>query len=227
MKWNLLMNPAKNPVDRPYCDGQNYHCLLFVLEPNSLRCFFEFLQKGFFVKVVTGKSIKQMLCDQFGVQPDYAVNRIKTIFYDGKPVDDMETAIVRDGSTLAFSAAMPGLVGATFRSGGELSPFRSTISYRPDTCHTSDSKEGVVFIKLFNLLVPEMGPAFLCKGILIEKKLLDSFLKNQSTDFWSRCSSVFFDNHPMEIEKLMHDGVPGTEKFVLLKLKIIPKKNNV
>lgn len=216
------MNSSLQSGDRPYCDGQNYHCLLFVLESNSLHCFFEFLQKGFFVRVVTGKSIKHMLCDQFGLQPDYAVNRIKTIFYDGKPVDDMETAIVRDGSTLAFSAAMPGLVGATFRSGGELSPFRSTISYRPDTGQTSDSKQGVVFIKLFNLLVPEMGPAFLHKGILIEKSLLDSFLKNQSTDFWNRCSSVLFDNHPIEMEKLMYHGVPGTEKFVLLKIEIIP-----
>ncbi|GEM_PF-411941 len=227
MKWKLLMNSSLQSGDRPYGDRQDYHCLLFVLDSANLHCFFEFLQKGFFVKVVTGKSIKQMLCDQFGVQPDYAVNRIKTIFYDGKPVDDMDRAIVRDGSTLAFSAAMPGLVGATFRSGGELSPFRSTISYRPDIRQTSDSKEGVVFIKLFNLLVSEMGPAFLCRGILIEKKLLDSFLKNQSIDFWSRCSSVFLGNHPMEKEKLMHDGVPGTEKFVLLKLKTIPQKNNV
>ena len=48
---------------------------------------------------------------------------------DGKPVDDIGAALVQDGSTLALSAAMPGLVGATLRRGGAYSSFRSAITY--------------------------------------------------------------------------------------------------
>jgi hypothetical protein len=56
-----------------------------------------------------------VLCDQFQVETDYLENRIKTIFLDGKPVDDEDKAVLKNGSTLALSAAMPGLVDSTFR----------------------------------------------------------------------------------------------------------------
>jgi hypothetical protein len=205
--------------DEPACfDDNNYHRLFFVLVTEKLHLFFIFLQQGFVVKVRTGKSIKQMLCEQFGLDPDYAVNRIKTVFYNGKPVDDMETAIVHEGGTLALSAAMPGLVGATLRSGGVLSPFRAAISYRPENCKTSDSGEGAVQVKLFNLLVPEIGPGFLKRGIFVHKRLLDSFLKERDLNFWNQCRSVLLDDTPIEFMKLKNTEIPGSKEFVYLKV---------
>jgi hypothetical protein len=212
------MNSANTCKDHTCFDDQNYHRLFFVLDPEKLHLFYGFLQHGFFVKAIMEKSIKQMLCDQFGLESDYVVNRIKTIFYNGKPVDDMETAIVHDGATLALSAAMPGLVGATFRSGGVLSPFRSTISYRPDDCKTPDSGEGAVYIKLFNLLVPEIGPGFLKRGIFVQKTLLDSFLKEQDSDFWSRCRSLLLDDAPIDAGGLIINGIPDSMELVFLKV---------
>jgi hypothetical protein len=161
-----------------------------------------------------------MLCDQFGLNPDYVDSRIKTAFYNGSPVDNMETAIIQDGTTLALSAAMPGLVGATLRSGGVLSPFRASISFRPDDVKASRADKGAVFMKLFNLLIPEIGPAFLKQGILIEKTELNSFLKDQKPNFWAQCQSVFLDDHFIDYENLVLNGVPGDHNFLLLAVDI-------
>jgi hypothetical protein len=210
------MNFSNTPDDNACVDVKNYQRLSFVLGTQKLYLFFRILQQGFLVRVKTGKSIQQMLCRQFGLETDYVVNRIKTIFYNGKPVDNMEAAIVQDGSTLALSAAMPGLVGATFRSGGVLSSFRAAISYRPDECKIADSREGMVQIKLFNLLVPELGPGFLKQGIFVQKTLLDSFLKEQNEDFWNHCQSVLLDDSPVEIKELIKSGLSGSGEFVWL-----------
>jgi hypothetical protein len=199
-------------------NDKNCHRFFLKVDPEKQYLFFRFLQKGFFVRVQTVKSIRHILCNQFDLEPGYVLNRIKTIFYNGKPVDDLENAIVEDSSTLALSAAMPGLVGATFRSGGVLSPFRASISYRPEECNNADSEEGIVQIKLFNLLIPELGPGFLKRGIFVKKTCLDSFIIEQNPDFWSRCRSVTLDDSPVEIKDLIKSGIPGFMEFVYLKV---------
>ncbi|MCP4349944.1 MAG: endonuclease/exonuclease/phosphatase family protein [Desulfobacterales bacterium] len=61
------------------------------------------------LKVQVGCSIRSLLCKQTDVASDYVDERISTVFLDGKPVDDVDSAIVKNGSVLALSAAMPGL----------------------------------------------------------------------------------------------------------------------
>jgi len=147
-------------------------------EKGSLSSFFPLLQKGFTVKTQAGCSIKNLLCEQFGVDANYYEDRIQTIFLDGKPVDDAETAIVKDGSAVALSAAMPGLVGSTFRRGGALAAFRNGITYRErDEISGMDGAE-MVTVKLFNLLVGELGPVFLKEGIWVKKQDAERVLKD-------------------------------------------------
>lgn len=139
---------------------------------NDLSALSPALQEGVCVPVRLGCSVKSLLADQFNILPEYIDARIKTVFLDGRPVDDFTKAMVTDGITLALSAAMPGLVGACFRSGGILSPFRSGISYR-DTGQSCENKEsGHIRIKLFNLLVKEIGPGLLKRGIRIRLEAL-------------------------------------------------------
>ena len=139
-------------------------------EKGSLSSFFPLLQKGFAVKTQAGNSIKNLLCEQFHVNADYLEDRIQTIFLDGKPVDDAETARVKNGCTVALSAAMPGLVGSTFRRGGALAAFRNGITYREQDDIPEEDRAETVTVKLFNLLVGELGPAFLQEGIWVKKE---------------------------------------------------------
>ncbi len=150
--------------------------LTLLLNPDHLRVFLPLMQQGVQVDAQVGCDIQSLLCDQFKLRPDYLAERITTIFLDGKPVDDVGSALVRDGATLALSTAMPGLVGATFRKTGSLASFRDSITYRPEETGAVTCKDGFITLKLFNMLMPELGPLFLERGVWISGRALQERL---------------------------------------------------
>lgn len=163
--------------------------LRLMLEVDKIGWFLPLLQGGFMVKARVGCSIKMMLCRQFGLSPNYVEDRIQTIFLDGKAVDDIDSAIIKDGSTLALSAAMPGLAGATLRRGGHLASFRSQATHREGKKAIS-RREGLVRLKLFNLLFGELGPMFLGQGILVRREDFRGFLTSLPGEFWAGCKGA-------------------------------------
>ena len=96
-------------------------------EPLVAR-FFLLLQRGVRLRRRVGCSVEVFLKDELGVGPG-TIEKIQSIILDGKAVDDIGSAVIHDGSTLALSAALPGLVGATLRRGGRYASFRSGITY--------------------------------------------------------------------------------------------------
>jgi len=189
--------------------------LCLYLAGNRVPNFFQLLQQGFRVKAQTGCSIKFFLCDQLGFDPEYVENRIQTLFLGGKPVDDTKTAIIRDGSTLALSAAMPGFAGRVLRRGGRFASLRSTISYR-EKSGKERLQEGVVTLKLFNLLRKEMGPFFLKRGVWIQGKDLDDLLKRESDDFWTGVKKAIVDGKERDLKRLSRMKWAGKEVFLQL-----------
>jgi hypothetical protein len=159
------MNGQKFPI----VDGSSGKDLTKVkaqISPNMLSYFFPLFQQGITVEVETGCSIKELLCGQLGIDPAYVEERISTIFLNGKPVDDCDTAVVGDGAVLALSAAMPGLVGAMLRKGGFYTAMRSAITYRTQSADSIRAK-GRIRLKLFNSIMGEAGPLILRRGIII------------------------------------------------------------
>ena len=143
-----------------------------------------------------------MLCDQFQVGTDYLENRIKTVFLDGKPVDDEDKAIVKNGSTLVLSAAMPGLVGSTFRKSGVLVSFRSGITYQEEDAVSDRNGEITATIKLFNMVARELGPTFLYEGIYINKDDLRNLLHDISGILPSFVQYMEKDEEEIQYEQL-------------------------
>jgi hypothetical protein len=180
--------------------GENHLCL--VIDENQLHHLFLILQSGFFLKIHVGCSLKTFLMGEIGLSPEFIEERIQTIFLDGQVVDDLDSAIIKDGSSLALSSAMPGLVGAAMRRGGFYGALRSSITYRekgePDMVH-----EGTVQIKLYNLLMKELGALFLMKGIYISSSDLAGFLSNQPESFWMGCKGILLDNEPLSMDVLL------------------------
>ena len=166
---------------------------------DKIRFFFPLLRHGFMVETPVGCSVKTMLNNTLGMDDHYVEDRIKTIFLDAKPVDDINTACINDGSVLALSGAMPGLAGATLRRGGQLASFRGSISCRSDG-KSALSQEGHVVVKLFNLLVSDLGPIFLKQGILLEKKQLEDFFDSRPVDFWPSLKSAYLDSHKINLD---------------------------
>lgn len=146
--------------------------LVLTLMPNQLTAFFPILQKGVMVPATVGCTLKSLLCDQLAIPADYVTDRITTIFMDNHPVDDLERTIVQDGSRVTLSAAMPGLVGATMRRGGFYAALRQGISHIVESGIAAGGC-GTVRVKLFNLLLAELGPLVLARGLMLEREELD------------------------------------------------------
>ena len=186
------------------------------LEKTLIPIFYQLLSKGFIIHTRTGCTIKELLCGQLGIKDDYLEERIQTIFLDDKIVDDVNSAVIREGSILALSAAMPGVLGATLRKGGRYAPMRRQISHDKDI--TSDlHKKGEVTIKLFNLIVRELGPLFLKQGIWINGEDFYDITAKNDVVFMAGCKKAIKDGNDIVPEKLME--VKWRVKQVLLQIK--------
>ncbi len=162
----------------------------FSLKPgeNLIPRLSTLLQRGCHVRVQTGCTLRELLCGDFGITPDYIKHDIKVIFIDYSPVDNLDTAIIKDGTILALSAAMPGLVGAAMRRDG-LSWMRADITYQDDGSEQVQH-EGVIQVKLFNQVMADLGESFLRRGVYVKSNSLAHFLGKFSEDFWQGCGEI-------------------------------------
>ena len=184
-----------------------------VITREMLPRFFQLLERGFVVKTQAGCSIKRLLCEQLGIEEEYLDKRIQTLFLDGQPVDDVERAFLENDATLALSAAMPGLVGATFRKGGTYAAMRNTISYNPETAPKGHG-EARVNLKLFNMVLRELGPIFLENGVWIAKDSFNQFLSRNLNDLQPACSEVKMDDQKIGIGQLADMDWKNPEIFL-------------
>ena len=171
------------------CDSQN------------LSPFFLLLQQGVVLEARVGATVEEFLCGQLGIERRYLQERINTIFLDGKPVDDATTAVIRDGSTLALSAALPGLVGAAFRKGGFYARLRDAISHAADDPSGSAGR-GLVTLKLYNLVAKELGTQLLGAGVLVKTDDLKQFFAGRSEGFWGRCRHATVDDRDCPVSEV-------------------------
>ncbi len=150
------------------------------IDQDHLHLLAPVFQKGVRIETDDGLSLSSLLRDRIGISPELE-KRIGTLFLNGKPVDDMDTAIVRDGAVLALSSAMPGLVGAAMRRSGALASLRSGISRhdKEDAQIKSDTPgKAAVLIKLFNTMIKDAGPPLLRYGFYAEAKDLSRILED-------------------------------------------------
>jgi hypothetical protein len=185
-------------------------------QKDPITAFLPLLQKGFYIEIPTD-NLLEVLCRTCGLEPVLVRQRIQTLFLNGKPVDDMATASVRDGDCLALSAAMPGLVGAVMRSGGVLAGLRQSISHQPDEA-PHHQKGGILSIKLFNLLIKELGPRFLQQGILVGSDDLGGILRSLSPVDWNNCQTAQWNQQPIQAETLKRMDWPMDSQLMHLRV---------
>lgn len=199
----------------PELENDQKAILCLTVKEDLIPKFFVLLSQGFTVKVRVGCTMRELLRRQLGLSADYIEQRVQTIFLDGKAVDNIDTAVVRHGSTLALSAAMPGLAGATLRRGGAYASMRSQISYK-GTPVPDNVKDGELVLKLFNLVARELGPMFLKKGVWIKGKNLQGFLQQAPDSFWAGCRAAELNGQPLDIDRLAKMEWVQPQVFVTL-----------
>ena len=182
-------------------DDASVDRLTLIVNARVVPLFFQLLGHGFYLNVQTGCSVKELLCNQLGIHEDYLEQRIQSIFLNGKVVDDVTSAIVPEDAAMALSGAMPGLVGAILRSGGFYANMRRQISHGKDK-QASQFKNGKITLKLWNLVVKELGPTFLQQGIWVEAKECKSFIERHSEELKTGCVAIELKGQPVEVDSL-------------------------
>jgi hypothetical protein len=162
----------------------------------ALSRYFPMLGQGFLVKGPGGEAVAGFLQKAVGISAAYLMDRVQTVFLNGKALDDFKTAAVGDGATLALSAAMPGLAGAVLRRGGFYAAMRRQISHEADG-PAAAGREITVILKLFNLVARELGPGLLERGILIPADQLRDFIERQGRWLWEGCIAVQAEERPV------------------------------
>lgn len=159
---------------------------------------FYLLQREFRIRGEVGCSVEEFLVRQCGLDREYISERIKTVFLNGKPVDDVGSAVIGDGDILSLSGAMPGLVGAVMRRGSYYAAFRESITHHEQKAQKR-GEEGTVRLKLFNLVMSDRGADFLQRGIYLESVELLEYFSDLPEDFWEGCRSIMLDGEPVAV----------------------------
>ena len=187
--------------------------LCMTITAASVPRFFSLLSAGFSFIVKAGCSINDLLSQEFGIPEAYIDDRVQTIFLNGKAVDDSKSATLQDGAALALSAAMPGMVGSTFRKEGVFASMRSQISHVTDPSVHHD-RQIEVKLKLFNLIAKELGPAFLQKGVIIQGKLFQNFALRYSEDLKAACISIHLNDEKTNVAGLLEMNWENKQVFL-------------
>ncbi len=191
--------------------------LVLRCETDCVSAFSPLLQSGVYLHSRNiGQSVRVFLTGQLQLNDKYIGDRISTIFLDGMPVDDLDAALLKNGSRLALSSAMPGLVGATMRQRGSLASLRSAITYRAD--ESCEQGEGLICMKLFNLVMREIGKKILRAGVYVRPKAFQELLTGQHMLFQD-CVAIFLNGSAAAPEELLSGKL--FEESTLLELTVI------
>ena len=145
------------------------------LPEEAVTGFASLLQHGILFPVKHPVAILPFLLTLPGFNADYIEKSVQTIFIDGVAADTLERNLTA-GSTLALSAAMPGLAGAIFRRQGVHGSLRSQPAAQPPSDSTT---AGFITLKLFNRIAADRAGDLLAHGILLTGKALHAFAARQ------------------------------------------------
>jgi hypothetical protein len=187
--------------------------LVLTVTATEFPKFVGLLNAGFMLNIRVGESVQTLLCDRLGLDKSYFDERIQTLFLNSKPVDDPATAVVKNNAILALSAAMPGLVGATFRKGGKYRWMRGSISH-PDDSDVSTGKTGWVTVKLFNLILKELGPFFLEAGVWLKGHTMQAFFAERAGSLADVIQSAIWNGREIVPSVILEIEWPDAPIFI-------------
>jgi len=146
-------------------------CLELEISPEMLTGFASLLQHGVLFPIERPIPLLSFLVTLPGFTAEYIEENVQTIFINGVAADSLQQEMV-DGTTVALSAAMPGLAGAIFRRQGVHGSLRS--KQLSEVTH-STTEGGHLTLKFFNSIALDRVEDLLTGGIQISGKALGNF----------------------------------------------------
>jgi hypothetical protein len=177
--------------------------------------FLPIFHRGVYLKSRAGLPLAKVL-EEAGFPRKYLEEKVQTVFLDGSAVDDLDWAIVKDGSVIALSAAMPGLAGAILRKGSPIAALRSRTSAEIGP-HRAEDAIDILRLKLFNTIAKEMGPELLHSGILLKRVDFENFLDGTPDLLKEALLEAELDGAPVSPAVLL-DGKSIRSNYVVLQI---------
>jgi len=171
--------------------------LILTVQPGAIARLAPLLQRGFLVPCPGPVILSDFLGGLPGFDREYISSRIETIFINGCAADSLE-ATLPVGSTVALSAAMPGLAGAIFRKGGVHASLRSKSAQTRTLQATTD---GYVTVKLFNMIATDTVENLLAQGILMKGAVLARFFHRQQERLQTLLIDIQYDTNALSLKK--------------------------
>ncbi len=146
---------------------------------NQLSMVFPLLRQGVDVVARPGQTVHAFLHQDLGLSEQVIQSRVQTVFLNGQPADELNTARLAQGDVLTLSAAMPGLLGACMRVDSPYAAMRDSRSQDRDEQQWSQGKgETMRFtLKLFNFMASEIGPCVLTRGVYLRQEQLQKLME--------------------------------------------------
>ncbi len=194
--------------------GQKVQKLRLHVENGALARFLALFQQGFFLSAPVGASLEEVLT-MAGFSREYLQTRVQTVFHNGHAVDDAVTETVGGGSTVALSAAMPGLVGAIFRKKSPIAALRSQTGKGVE-CVSGRGRTELIRVKLFNSVAQDMGPALLAQGILLDGAVAADFFASRRELLKPVIAHAHLDGEIIDPERLFRSSCALSERLFLV-----------
>lgn len=173
--------------------------LTLELPEKAVAGFASLLQHGILFAVDRPVRLVPFLLSLPGFTVEYIETAVQTIFINGVAADSLERDLPA-GSTLALSAAMPGLAGAIFRRQGVHGSLRS----QPGKTEAADrDASGFITLKLFNSIATDRVCDLLAHGILLSGSAFHSFLVKRE-HLLQPPIMFFWEGQRMESPELLH-----------------------
>lgn len=188
--------------------------LILVLPEEAVVGFASLLQHGILFAVDRPVAILPFLLTLPGFTPEYIEKTVQTIFINGVAADSLDRSLTA-GSTLALSAAMPGLAGAIFRRQGLHGSLRSQPVAKVES---NPSAIGYITLKLFNSIAADRVRDLLTQGILVSGKALHDFAARREHLF-QQPVALSFAGQSLESADLL--GIVANRPVVMVQASLV------
>lgn len=154
--------------ERELMRDSNYPLLTLRAGQHFDRPWRALFRRGVGIRLRLGCSVRQSICTELGVDPEYVDQRIRSVFLDNSPLDDIDTPKLSEGQTLSLGGGMPGLVGITLNRASPFCHFRGEIGWKGDKGCTVEGSEGEITLKLFNFVAEDLVEPMLARGAIMQ-----------------------------------------------------------
>jgi hypothetical protein len=93
---------------------------------------------------------------------------------------------------------------------------RRSISHAGDD-RRAEANEGWVTVKLFNMVLKELGPGFLERGIWVNGDRVQDFIRHQPPEFRQHIQALPLDGTPRSPDAFLNRDLADTSVFLKVK----------